>query len=124
MKSAPRGKNASAVEVTNVSGNGFWLLIDREELFVPFKHFPWLRDASLGQLVNVERPAAHHLHWPDLDVDLAVDSLTHPDRYPLVSRVRAKSPLERPVSRVATLGEKRKGSPTPLNASVRRREKR
>ena len=39
MKSAQRGKRISAVEVTNVSGNGFWLLIDAEEVFVEFKQF-------------------------------------------------------------------------------------
>jgi hypothetical protein len=25
------------------------------------------------------------LHWPDLDVDLHVDSIEHPERYPLVA---------------------------------------
>jgi hypothetical protein len=25
------------------------------------------------------------LYWPDLDIDLAVDSIQHPERYPLVS---------------------------------------
>ncbi len=109
MRSAPRGKSTSAVEVTNVSGNGFWLLLDGDELFVAFKHFPWFRDASIGQLLNVERPAPHHLYWPDLDVDLAVESLTNPERYPLVSQVRPNHALQRPVSRVATVAEKRKG---------------
>ena len=112
MKSAQREKSTSAVEVTNVSGNGFWLLLDREELFVAFKHFPWFRDASIGQILNVDRPAAHHLYWPDLDVDLAVESLTKPERYPLVSRVRPNNALQRPVSRVTALAEKRKGRAT------------
>jgi hypothetical protein len=98
--------------VTNVSGNGFWLLLDGDELFVGFKHFPWFRDASIGQLLNVNRPAAHHLYWPDLDVDLAVESLTSPERYPLVSRVRPNNALQRPVSRVTALAEKRKGRAT------------
>lgn len=112
MRSAPRGKSTSAVEVTNVSGNGFWLLLDGDELFVAFKHFPWFRDASIGQLLNVDRPAAHHLYWPDLDVDLAVESLTNPERYPLVSRVRPNNARQRPVSRVTALAEKRKGRAT------------
>ena len=68
MRSAQRGRSISAVEVTNVSANGFWLLLEGDELFVAFEHFPWFRDASIGQLLNVARPASHHLHWPDLDV--------------------------------------------------------
>ena len=109
MKSALRGKSTSAVEVTNVSKNGFWLILDENELFVEFMHFPWFQDASIGQIVNVERPAPHHLYWPDLDVDLAVESLTNPERYPLVSRVRPNSALQRSVSRITALAGKRKG---------------
>jgi len=74
------------VEVTNVSGHGFWLLLGEEELFVPFSEFPWFKDASIAKLLHVERPQAHHLYWPDLDIDLAVDSIRHPERFPLVSR--------------------------------------
>lgn len=89
MKSGPRGKNALVAEVTNISGNGFWLLIGSVELFVSFKDFPWFREAAVAQILNVEMPSEQHLYWPDLDVDLAVDSIRHPDRYPLVSKVEA-----------------------------------
>jgi hypothetical protein len=79
------------VEVTNVSPHGFWLLIDDEERFLAFDDFPWFRDASIAELTNVKLPGPQHLYWPDLDVDLAVDSIEHPQRYPLVSRV-SRSP--------------------------------
>jgi hypothetical protein len=29
-----------------------------------------------------------HLYWPDADVDLTVDAIEHPERYPLKARVR------------------------------------
>jgi len=74
------------LNVTNVSTHGFWLLIESREIFVPFEEFPWFREASIGQLVDVELQSPQHLFWPHLDVDLAVESLEHPDRYPLVSR--------------------------------------
>ena len=90
MKSAKRGKPTSAVEVANVSKNGFWLLVEETEHFLSFEQFPWFREATIGQLLNVERPSSHHLYWPELDVDLAVESLTHPDRYPLVSSAAPK----------------------------------
>lgn len=88
MKSVLPGKRTSDVEVTNVSEHGFWLLLETEELFVPFAEFPWFRDAPLAKLSNVERPQPHHLHWPDLDIDLAVESIRHPERFPLHSKVR------------------------------------
>jgi hypothetical protein len=46
-------RNISQVEVTNVSKHGFWLLLDDEELFLPFTEFPWFKDASIGKLLNV-----------------------------------------------------------------------
>jgi hypothetical protein len=85
MKSAKRGKPTLAVEVANVSPHGFWLFVDQVEHFLAFEQFPWFRDATISQLVNVECPSPHHLYWPELDVDLAVESLTDPDSYLLVS---------------------------------------
>jgi hypothetical protein len=95
MKSATHGKRTSAVEVANVSPHGFWLLIDQTEYFLSFEQFPWCRDATIGELTNVELPHPHHLNWPDLDVDLAVDSLANPGQYPLVSAVGRKKPPKR-----------------------------
>jgi hypothetical protein len=88
MKSAQHGSSTSAVEVTNMSPRGFWLLIDDREVFAAFEHFPWFREASIADLHRVERPSLHHLYWPTLDIDLALESLEHPDRYSLLSRAR------------------------------------
>ena len=38
----------------------------------------WFRVAPVGAILNVERPYAHHLYWPDIDVDWSVDSIEHP----------------------------------------------
>lgn len=95
MKSAKHGKRISRVEVTNISKHGFWLLIGDRELFLAFESFPWFRDAPVRKLLKVELPAAHHLYWPDLDIDLALESIEHPERYPLVSRARANNALQR-----------------------------
>ena len=94
MTSARHGQSTLAVEVTNVSPHGFWLLVEQHEYFVPFKDFPWFRDARIAELMRVELPSSHHLYWPDLDVDLAVESLDHPERYPLVSRAQPNKRLQ------------------------------
>lgn len=73
-------------EVTNVSAHGFWLLLGNEELPVPYEHFPWFKKATIEQLLAVERPTENHLYWPALDIDLSVESLRHPDAFPLVSK--------------------------------------
>ena len=87
MKSAKPGKRTSTAEITNVSKHGFWLLIGDSERFVAFEHFPWFRQAPIDHLLNVTLPSNHHLYWPDLDIDLAIESIDHPERFPLVSKV-------------------------------------
>ena len=86
MKSAVLGQSTSEVEVTNVSKHGFWLLLGEEELFVPFAEFPWFRDAPIGKITEVELASPHHLYWPALDIDLAVESIRDPKQFPLISR--------------------------------------
>jgi len=90
MKSDALGRSTSPAEVTNVSPHGFWLIIDDQELFVAFQQFPWFRDASIRAITNVQLPSPHHLYWPDLDIDLAVESIEHPEKYPLVSQAEAR----------------------------------
>jgi hypothetical protein len=60
--------------------------MDHEELFLAFADFPWFRNASVKAVTHVERPSDNHLYWPELDVDLAIDSIRHPERFPLVAR--------------------------------------
>ena len=86
MKSVQRGKTTLAAEVTNISRQGIWLLLDERELFLSYRKFPWFRDARLREILDVRRPRPDHLRWPALDVDLHLDSIEHPDRYPLRSR--------------------------------------
>ena len=81
----PEQRNSRA-KVTKVSSRGFRLLLGTEELFVPFSEFPWFKDVPIAKLSNVERPQPHHLHWPDLDVDLAVESIRNPGEFPLMSK--------------------------------------
>lgn len=82
------GTSTSQVEVTNISQHGFWILVDGHELFLPFEQFPWFKSATVQGILNIERPQSHHLYWPDLDVDLTLDSIEHPERYPLKARLR------------------------------------
>lgn len=86
MTSAAPGTPTSEIEVTNVSPHGLWLLLRDEELFLPFADFPWFKDAPVGKLFRVEILSPNHLYWPELDIDLSVDSIRHPERFPLMSR--------------------------------------
>jgi hypothetical protein len=81
------GTATSEVEVTNISRHGFWLLLDERELFLPFAEYPWFKRAPVEAILALERPQPDHLRWPDLDVDLSVESIEHPERYPLTAKL-------------------------------------
>lgn len=83
------GTATLAVEVTNISAHGFWLLLGDEEVAVPYADFPWFKNATVEQILGVERPTENHLYWPRLDIDLSVESLRKPEAFPLVSKVDA-----------------------------------
>jgi hypothetical protein len=76
------------VEVTNVSRHGLWVLVGDEELFLPFEHFPWFRDASIEKISVVDRQTPDHLYWPLLDIDLSVESIRTPNAFPLVAKIQ------------------------------------
>jgi hypothetical protein len=86
MTSRPRGNATSRVDVCEIGPDGFTLRIAGESIPVPFADFPWFRGASEADLRDVSRPHAYHLRWEALDVDLTLDSLRHPERYPLIAK--------------------------------------
>lgn len=99
MRSGKPGTPTSGVEVTNVSPHGVWLLLDDREVFLGFADFPWFAQATIQEIGQVERPSPQHLYWPALDVDLTVDSLEHPEAYPLISKARSDKRFQQPNAR-------------------------
>jgi hypothetical protein len=89
MKSEKLGTATLEAEISNISRHGFWVFLGDRELFVAFTEFPWFEQAPVSRILRVERPQVDHLYWPELDVDLSVDSIEHPDKFPLKSTLRA-----------------------------------
>ena len=86
MRSIEHGLSTSNVEVLNVSPHGLWLSVKGKEYFLSYEDFPWFQDARLSEIRDVHLVHGRHLRWEGLDVDLALDSLEHLDRYPLKYR--------------------------------------
>lgn len=81
------GIGTLAAEVTHISPNGLWLLLEEEEeLLLSFEQFPWFRKGTIDQVSRVQRPSKDHLYWPDLDIDLSIESIRKPAAFPLVSQ--------------------------------------
>ena len=84
MTSSTLGANTLQVEVTNIDRFGFWLLVEDQEYFLPYTDFPWFRNATVDQILDVQLLHGDHLHWPTLDVDLCLDALAKPEAFPLI----------------------------------------
>ena len=74
------------------------------EYFLPFEHFPWFRDAPVGLILEVEELAPGHLYWPTLDIDLGLDAIEHPERFPLVAKILSESKRARQSARSIRAG--------------------
>ena len=74
-----------------VSTHGVWLLASAQELFMPYDEFPWFKDAPVRSIINVQEMSPGHFCWPDLDVDLSLESIIHPERFPLKSSATSAS---------------------------------
>jgi hypothetical protein len=90
-RSSGAGKRTSAaehadVEILSVSPHGVWLMAEGTEYLLGYDDYPWFRDATVGEIFDVRLLHGQHLWWPSLDVDLHLESLTHPERFPLVAR--------------------------------------
>ncbi len=86
MSLSQHGRSISAVEVTNISTHGAWLLAHGKELFMSYDDFPWFRDKSIKSIVNVEEPAPGHFYWPDIDVDVTEEIIENPEKFPLKAK--------------------------------------
>ena len=79
------GRNTLETEVTNISNHGLWILTGEKELFLPYEQFPWFKDKTINDITKVESFGEGHLYWENLDIDLSLEMIEHPERFPLQS---------------------------------------
>lgn len=81
------GRNILETEVTNISSHGLWLLSDGKEFFLSYEDFPWFKDKTVSDITKVESFGQGHLYWEKLDVDLSLEMIEHPQRFPLQANI-------------------------------------
>ena len=70
-------------QITSIEDDGFWLLVKDKEFFVPFDRYPDFQHATIQQIFNFEDDG-NEFYWSDLDIDIELDALRHPERFPLI----------------------------------------
>jgi hypothetical protein len=48
------------------------------DYFLSYNRIPWMQDAPIRSVLNVQMSGPEAIEWPDLDVDLEIESLRHP----------------------------------------------
>lgn len=86
MKLLKNGKNIS-VNVEDVTPFGIWMIVKGREYFLNYSDYPYFENQTIKSIHNVKLLHEFHLHWPDLDVDLEIDNLENPEKYPLKSKI-------------------------------------
>jgi len=74
------------VSVLMINAQGIMISVKGNDYFLSYNRIPWMKDASIRNVLNVKLEGRDAISWPDLDVDLEIESLRHPERYPLVMK--------------------------------------
>ncbi|MBQ9499593.1 MAG: DUF2442 domain-containing protein [Bacteroidaceae bacterium] len=72
-----------------INAQGIMISVAGNDYFLSYNRIPWMKDASIKSVLNVRMSGQNAIEWPDLDVDLEIESLKHPERYPLVIKRNA-----------------------------------
>jgi len=83
--------SSTSVSVLMINAQGIMLSVLGNDYFVSYNRIPWMQDAPVRSVLNVQMSGSRAIEWPDLDVDLEIESLQHPERYPLVMK---RNPLD------------------------------
>ena len=76
--------NSTLADVLMINDRGIMLSVQGEDYFLSYNRVPWMRDATINEVLDVRMSGRNAIEWPKLDVDLELESLRHPERYPLL----------------------------------------
>ena len=75
-------------EITNISNHGLWVLNNDKELFLSYEDFPWFKNKTINDIIKVKGNEQGHLYWENLDIDLSLEMIEYPERFPLMSNMQ------------------------------------
>ena len=74
----------SVADVLMINDRGIMISVEGQDYFLSYNRVPWMREATINDVLNVRMSGKNAIEWPQLGVDLEIDSLRHPERYPLL----------------------------------------
>ena len=93
MNSNKNTGNTSSVRVLSVMPTGIFISVIGKDYFISFDRLPWFQDAKLSDILKVSMFGRMGIKWDNLGVELEIESLEHPEKYPLVIKRFAEETL-------------------------------
>ena len=75
---------AESVSVLMINAKGITINVKGQDFFVSYHRVPWMREATIKDVLNIRMCGTDAVEWPALGVDLEIDSFRYPERYPLL----------------------------------------
>jgi hypothetical protein len=65
---------------------GINIVVLGDRYFLPYNTNPWFEKARVSDIFKIEMVGRKGIRWDALDVDLSIESLKHPEKYPLIAQ--------------------------------------
>ncbi|MDR0995667.1 MAG: DUF2442 domain-containing protein [Tannerella sp.] len=79
---------STSVSVLMINAQGILISVQGDDFFVSYERMPWLRNARVADILDVHICGRTAIEWKALGLDLEIESLKHPERYPLIMASR------------------------------------
>jgi hypothetical protein len=76
-----------SVKVHAIAANGITIEAQGNTYFLPYSTHPWFENAKVSDVFNVEPVGTNGIRLDTLDVDLAIESMIHSEKYPLMAKL-------------------------------------
>ena len=63
-----------SVDVLMINDRGIMISVQGQDYFLSYNRVPWMRDATINEVLDVQMSGKNAIEWPKLDVDLEVAS--------------------------------------------------
>lgn len=83
-KNLKKNTESTLVKVLSITADGVFITAFGKDYFLSFNRLPWFKDAKVSDIMNVRNIGTMGIRWDSMDVDLELDSLIHPEKYPLI----------------------------------------
>ncbi|MDR0757344.1 MAG: DUF2442 domain-containing protein [Tannerella sp.] len=85
-KNSNQNTERTSVDIRLITSSGIIVSVSGCDYYISYDRLPWFRDAKVSDIFNVKMCGSDGIRWEAIDVDLEIESLIHPEQYPLVMK--------------------------------------